>query len=93
MTRTHIGDLGVGALGVVRIISPLLLRTAKLLVHAGLLLSTPHTTVGHGGTLAETAVLPPHRAVVQGDCREKKTQPYFASDLFTNVLIPKITNN
>lgn len=90
MTTTHIGDLGVGALGVVRIIGPLLLRTAKLLVHAGLLLSTPHTSVGHGGALAEAAVLPPHRAVVQGDCREK---PCFASGLLANVLIPKIINN
>lgn len=68
MTTTHVGDLGVGALGVVRIIAPLLLRIAQLLVHAGLLLSTPHTPVGHVGALAEAAVLPAHRAVVQGDC-------------------------
>lgn len=68
MTTTHVGDLGVGALGVVRIIAALLLRIAQLLVHAGLLLSTPHTSVGHVGALAEAAVLPAHRAVVQGDC-------------------------
>lgn len=72
MATTHIGDLGVGALSVVGIIDPLLLRIAQLLIHAGLLLSTPHTSVGHVGALAEAAVLPAHRAVVQGDCRREK---------------------
>lgn len=67
MATTHVGDLGVGALCVVRIIAPLLLGIAQLLVHAGLLLSTPHTSVGHVGALAEAAVLPAHRAVVEGD--------------------------
>lgn len=76
MTTTHIGDLGVWALGVVRIIVPLLLRIAQLLVHAGLLLSTPHTSVGHVGALAQAAVLPAHRAVVQGNCKGD-TQMHF----------------
>lgn len=81
MTTTHVGDLGVGALGVVRIIAALLLRITQLLVHAGLLLSTPHTSVGHVGALAEAAVLPAHRAVVEGDCEGGggETKPHFAS--------------
>lgn len=69
---THVSDLGVGALDVVRILGALLVGIAQLLVHACLLLGAPHTPVLWVGVLAETAVLPPHGAVVQGDCREEK---------------------
>ncbi len=63
MLTTHICDQGVGALG------SLLVRAAQLLVHTRLLLGAPHTPVLWVGVLTETAVLPPHGAVVQGDCR------------------------
>lgn len=69
LLTTHIGDLGFGALSVVRILGPLLVRIAQLLVHTRLLLGAPHTPVLWVGVLTETAVLPPHGAVVQGDCR------------------------
>lgn len=60
---THVGDLGVGALHVVGF-----LGHAQVLVHAGLVLGTPHAAVLLLGVLAEAAVLPAHRAVVQRDC-------------------------
>lgn len=70
---THISDLGVGALGVVRILGPLLVRIAQLLVHTCILLGAPHTAVLWVGVLTEATVLPPHGAIVQCDCRGQKT--------------------
>ena len=45
----------------------MLVRTAQFLVHACLLLGTPHTLVLLVGIFTETTVLPSHGAVVQGD--------------------------
>lgn len=70
---THVGDLGVGALHVVGVLGPWLAGPAQLLVHAGLMLGTPHAAVLLVGVLAEAAVLPAHRAVVQRDCGDNQS--------------------
>lgn len=70
---THVGDLGVGALHVVGVLGARLAGRAQLLVHAGLVLGTPDAAVLLAGVLAEAAVLPAHRAVVQRDCGDNQS--------------------
>lgn len=70
---THVGDFGVGALHVVGVLGARLAGRAQLLVHAGLVLGTPDAAVLLAGVLAEAAVLPAHRAVVQRDCGDNQS--------------------
>lgn len=65
---THIGDLGVGTLGVAGE------RIAELLIHTCPLLAAPHTLVLWIGVLTKTTVIPLNGTVVQCDCRENSEE-------------------
>lgn len=57
---THVCDLRVGALYVFGVLGAGLAGHAQLLVHAGLVLGTPHAAVLLVSVLAEAAVLSAH---------------------------------
>lgn len=78
--KTHIGDLGVGTVGVAGE------RIAELVKHTRLLLAAPHTLVLWVGVLTKTTVIPLNGTVVQCDCRES-SKDYINFLVFQNYVI------